>query len=209
MIERIKRSWPENRNDQRKIAVLITLGLCALALWIRAWVLPGPATAVGANLEDQPNVLREMSQQIERVYDQLQKREVILPTPPDQVRDVFTLSPDLVPQSKQPTHVVQLPPKLDPSHVETEEEVARRERRELVRSIQEEVSQFRLRSTVVGRTTAAVIEVVRNRNSRPVVLLPGQKIQGFMLLEVSSNSVLLEKQGIVLELHVEQPVIQQ
>ena len=122
MIKRIKQYWPDERREQRKVIVLALLGFFALTLWIRAWALPGPTTASGANPDEQPNTLREMSQQIERVYERLQKREITLPAPPKQVRDVFALSPDLVPPNQQLTAVVKQPPKLDPDHVETEEE---------------------------------------------------------------------------------------
>ncbi|MFG0257552.1 MAG: hypothetical protein ACF8GE_06590 [Phycisphaerales bacterium JB043] len=208
MLSKIREIWPETRGDQRKVMLLIALGLMALVLWGRAWVFPGPKVAAGAEDTEQPNMLRQLSQQIEKVYVQMQRREVLLPVPPDQVRDVFAISPDLVPPNMDPDPVVQVIPKSDMDPVESDEERVRRERQALVRSIQEEASQLRLRSTMVGKTTAAVIEVVRSRQSRPVVLLPGQDIQGFMLVEVSSASVLLEKQGIVIELHVEQPGIQ-
>jgi hypothetical protein len=208
MNDLFKQYWPEDKREQRKMLVLMTLGGLALLLWSRAWLLPGPMATAGAS-EDQPNMLRELSHQIERVYVQLQKREVLLPPPPKSVRDVFSLSPDLVPQIEEPVRVGQVRPKSTPNPVESQEDRARRERKELVHSIQEEASYLRLRSTMVGRTTAAVIEIVRRRQSRPVVLLPGQDIEGFMLLEVSFSSALLEKQGIVIELQVEQLSIQQ
>ncbi|MHC4975290.1 MAG: hypothetical protein ACYTF7_01640 [Planctomycetota bacterium] len=208
MLARLRESWPESRREQRKLSVLLALGALALVLWARAWVIPGPDVASGAADVNQPNMLRELSDQIERVYVRMQKREVRMPDPPVRVRDVFAISPDLVPPEVDPEPVVQVAPKSTTEPVESEDERVRRERQALVRSVQEEASQLRLRSTMVGKTTAAVIEVVRSRQSRPVVLLPGQSIEGFMLLEVSSSSVLLEKQGIVIELQVEQPGIQ-
>ena len=66
-----------------------------------------------------------------------------------------------------------------------------------------ELSQLRLRGTLLGSSPTAVLETVSDRKSH--VLRPGQEFAGFTLVEIGSASVTLEKEGFTVELERARP----
>ncbi len=121
------------------------------------------------------------------------------------MRDLFALS-GAFPRPEAPKVTTpQLSPKSPPSSDETEASRLERERLARIEKVRTEAGRLRLRSTIVGQRPAAVIEVTGAGRPRSVVLRMGQLVEGFELVEIRTNSVLLIKDEIPVELTLEFP----
>jgi hypothetical protein len=58
---------------------------------------------------------------------------------------------------------------------------------------------------MVGSRLAAVIEATVERQTTSHVLRPGQSVEGFVLVEVHTDRVLLEKEGVMVEMFIQTP----
>jgi hypothetical protein len=66
--------------------------------------------------------------------------------------------------------------------------------------VMKEAASLRLRGSLIGSTPMAVIEVTGKRADKGNVVRPGQVVEGFTLIEVHSTGVVLEKDGVRVEL---------
>ncbi len=120
-----------------------------------------------------------------------------IPVSPRLSRDLFAVDPREFPPPVQAAVVTREPPKTTQREIEEPEQNADEEWALLEKRVAKESEVLRLGSVMVGRSPLAVIETTRGRRS---VLRIGGVIEGFTLLEVTTDSVLLEKDGVKVRL---------
>ncbi len=114
---------------------------------------------------------------------------------PDATRDIFALDPEKFPEPAQPEQSAEVTPKSDAPNVEAESAESLAERKVL-----EEADHLRLKSTILGSNPIAVIESPQKGKTRSVVLGVGDEVDGFTVIEIQRFSVLIEKNGVRVEL---------
>ena len=211
MNERLQTLWIELTADRRKAAMLGGLLVVAAGLWLRYGLqATGPSKASAATAESIPAnesavALDSAFAELTRVRERLASEVRVIRRPRYSDRDVFTLHPDHFPPPLETEISGQEDPKSPVVFVETPEERAARERESRIRRVRQEADQLRLRSVMVGSTLAAVIEATVERKTTSHVLRPGQSVEGFVLVEVHTDRVLLEKEGVMVEMFIQTP----
>lgn len=205
MKEKLYEVWLHLTADKKRAGVLLVLVIVLVVLGARALLsTAGPSRARASNEPESQVTLRE------QINDRFARTLASIGTgnggtfvelrPVGRLeRNLFALDPEHFPdasQTEQPD--ANADGAVAPSQQKVDETpdggVSVEER------VLEESSSFKLRSTLVGRTPIAVIEIADGHGKRRVVLSPGQSIEGFELREVRSNAVVLEKQGVRVEL---------
>jgi hypothetical protein len=176
-------------------------------MWIRAAVeRPDPALASappGAGLADASSAPPGGARP-ENSQPSPQRAVVLIPRTRRLERDLF--APDAVryprPSQTDPDGLI------DPKSAGGSDDIppvdAEALREAAVRAVRAEASRLRLRSTMVGSVPIAVIET-DERGAERAVLRPGDHYAGFLLVEVSSRSVIVEKNGVRVELSISLP----
>jgi len=184
-------------SDKRKASALAALMLVLVVLGVKQadLALPSSATAEPGDGSGLAGLVTESS------LDELGFRGPIIraPRPEPTERDLFRLDPAFFPKPSQTAPSDPEPPKsaARPAEVPVDTGLAERALRERVLS---ESAALRLKSVMMGRQPIAVIQ--SNAGARPetVMLRPGETVNGFELIEVKANTVVLEKQGVTIEL---------
>jgi len=128
------------------------------------------------------------------------RMSIELPALPDGTRDIFALNPEKFPEPAQPDQSAEVPPKSDASMDESVEARALSEQQLAERGVRQEAERLRLKSTILGSNPIAVIEAPQKGKTRSVVLGVGDELDGFKLIEIQRFSVLIEKNGVRVEL---------
>ncbi|MFG0274665.1 MAG: hypothetical protein ACF8QF_06380 [Phycisphaerales bacterium] len=211
MRDRIEQAKEAIAADPKKSAVLGALALVAAVMWMRSgFTMARPSSAsasqtTGSEASRAGAVLASTASEIASVRERLRRREVTLPSPEGGMRDLFALS-GAFPRPEAPKVTTpQLSPKSPPTSDETEAARMERERLARIDQVRTEAGRLRLRSTMVGQRPVAVIEVSGAGRPRSVVLRMGQAVDGFELVEIRTNGVLLIKDEIPVELTLEFP----
>lgn len=124
---------------------------------------------------------------------------------PKATRDIFALDPARFPKPALPEQSAEVGPKSDTPLVEASGVAALSERERIEKQVLEEASTLRLRSTLLGVSPIAVIELVGKSKTRSVVLKVGDVHNGFQLVEVQAHSITLEKEGVRVDLTLTLP----
>lgn len=117
-------------------------------------------------------------------------------------RDLFSFDPEFFPEPEQPAEEPKAGGEPAKSAGEADEggkDSEAAQRSELARRVLAESERFRLKSTLLGRTPMAVIQDAKG-SGRSEVVRPGERIGGFELVGVHAHGVVLEKDGVRVEL---------
>ena len=173
MSPRIRRLMRRLTADKRKLGVMLGLAAVSLLLWGRLILKDVPRT-VSAN--DWAAASSDpFGGPRETVY---------LDLPPDLKRNLFVFDPKPYKRTKSEEDDPDGPKTQDPAA----DESARRA------AIVKDARELRLASVVSGSKPHAMIN--------GLLVMPGQKIEGFTLLQVSERTVMLEKDGIRIRLRM-------
>ncbi|MBN8644769.1 MAG: hypothetical protein J0L61_05945 [Planctomycetes bacterium] len=190
------------RADPKRAGVLGVLAVVLTVVSVRAMIAGGPSRASAASKDGTARTTAEALAAGAGVAAALEKRTgriVTAPTPPAELRDVFRLDAAAFPQPSQvKAETSQVAEKSGVAVAENPEEAALRERAALEARVAKEASLLRLRGTLLGSNPTAVIETPADRRS--VVVTPGQEVLGFTLIEVKASGVVLEKEGVRVEI---------
>jgi hypothetical protein len=194
------------KDDPKRAGVLCLLAGVLVIVGVRAaFFTGGPKKASASSKGDalassSSEAVRAGANAAAAVVEKSRGEIVVLPEAPTTLRDVFQIDQSIFPLpvvEKTAGKQGEVAPKSAPVIAETPEEAARKARIELELRVEKEASGLRLRGTLMGSNPTAVIETASDRKS--FVLTPGQEIVGFTLVEVTSSSVTLEKEGITVE----------
>ncbi len=207
MRRRMTELWILITSDKRKAIALIVLAALAGIMWIHAAAQgPEPALASPAGGEqptgDAPAGARGVRP--ENGGTAAPRAVVFIPPPRPLRRDLF--APDAVryPRPSQTDPGGPIDPKSPGGSDDIPLVDAEAQRAAAVRAVRAEAARLRLRSTMVGSVPIAVIET-DERGAERAVLRPGDRYAGFLLVEVSSRSVIVEKNGVRVELSISLP----
>jgi hypothetical protein len=180
---------------------MLSLGVLAVAFLImfgRNVIAPGLRSASAATAD------RPASQQAGLAANEPAsggKREtVVCATPPPFGRDVFAFDRDHFPLPNTDDESRAIEPKS--SHLPDEDTQGSAEptREQIEAGVREEARALELRSLIVGGTPLAVIEVTGGASRGRHVLEAGESLLGFRIVEVRKGSVVIEKDGVSVEL---------
>lgn len=147
----------------------------------------------------------KVDEQVAAVGSGGERTAIKLKALPDTARDIFALNPEKFPEPVRPEQSAHEQPKSDAGNVEAEvvETLSEQELNE--RMVRGEAAKLRLRSTILGASPIMVIEAASNKKTRSVVLGVGDEVDGFSVIEIRRFSVLIEKNGVRVELTRELP----
>lgn len=188
--------------NQKRSALLAGLLVVAVVLWIRLAMGGGASTPAPAKAQ------QRSGGRAQRAADPIDRKPLAQPTELPALapltRDLFRLSPAELARSSQTERSSSAGAKSPASPVENplgaRDEKAEREAME--RLLREEVARLTLRSVVLGANPVAVIEGAGGGRDKPVVLRPGQMIDGFELIEIRQREVALRKNGMTVTLAI-------
>ncbi len=193
------RLWVMVTADRRKAIALGALLAVGGILWVRAMIVTGGRSSGAARAQRTSTVASEGGASGNKGASETsrEQRIVHLPAIAPLERDLFALSDSHFPPSAQTEPSVEQPPK---SLTGTDDSLGSEQQ------VREEASRLRLRSTIVGGAPMAVIEIRgAGRTSEAKVLRPGESVEGFILIEVRRDLVVLEKQGVRVEVGAPAP----
>lgn len=190
------------KSDSRRAGVLGLLIVTLFVLAVRAVWFRGPTSAQAAARQAAAQSSSEaVAKGVSAAAVVGQRRRgpiVVLEAPAEAVRDLFLLDPARFPPPVNSEAAVPVGPKSIAGIADDPEAAARRARLDLEVRTAQDAERLRLRGTLMGNSPTAVIENPLDRRS--VVLTPGQLVAGFTLVEVRAGSVLLERDGVRVEL---------
>lgn len=171
--------------DRRKLAAMTCLLAVALLLWGRLLLKDVPRTAVAkpgervaASVEGGAAVAP-----VKAVADKNARPVVTVAMYPAPQRDLFAFDPRYFPMADVPQGNTSL---VDKSPDKLTDDSFKQQQLQLL--VQSQAKALKLQSTLLGGTSRAMI----NGN----LLEVGQTIQGFLLKEVRSRAVVIEKDGV-------------
>ncbi len=200
--------WVRVTSDRRKASVLGALLIIAGGMWLRTMLIADNAprkARASVNSKIASIDAGEGSGNSIGDREKSKRLRIEIPAPPALDRDLFALSARYFSLSSQTEAPAQEPPKSAQGTVENPHEQELLRQQALVRRINEEAAELRLRSTIVGANPFAVIESGASGKSSGMVVGLGGTIRGFQLVEVRSRSVVLEKSGVQVELGLPLP----
>lgn len=199
--------WVIVTADRRKATTLLVLLLLLAGMSVRTALFSGPSRSEAA-MSDRVSQVNSLAAAgkgaVSRTLASLSSpgHDVVrVPSCPRLVRNLFAIEDAYFPPPVKATRAkparTESAPARPQAPIETADEV--RARREA--SITDEARAIQLKSVVVGGSPMAVFEIPGSRGKRTVVSR-GQTIEGFTLIEVSSNSVVLEKESVRVRLEL-------
>ncbi len=193
--------WIAASSDPRKLGILGALLVVALGLWGRAALMQSGPSEAEASRKGSASSSASSAKGGEHSSEKAGPTRVVTLPPIEPLgRDLFAVSEELIPQPSQPEAKASGAPKPSPSNDDKPMDL---EQLRIAR-IMERASGLRLRSTIVGGEPIAVIEQVGRRSQGRVVRL-GEQIAGFSLVKVDAGRVVLEQDGVRVELAQQRP----
>jgi len=184
--------------DRRKAAILLALLVFLGGIAIRSVLNVGPHATEAADSESSIEDPTELGgSAITRTLAALERvrgeKYTVVRVAPHLSRNIFDVDDAYFPPPaqvviKSTTDYVTPPPQIEPVKPTADEQWAL-----TVAQIRVEARRLTLRSVIVGKHPLAVIEEPGGGRS---VLEPGKIIRGFRLVEVKSDAVLLDKEGV-------------
>lgn len=194
------------KDDPKRAGILCVLAGVLVVVGVRALVFTGGPKRASASSKSEAlaasssEAVKAGANAAASVVEKSRGDIITLPAAPRTLRNVFEIDQSLFPlpvPKETGRSQGEVAAKSAPVIAETPEEAERRLLSELTARIEKEASALRLRSTLLGNNPTAVIETASDRKS--FVLTPGQEIVGFTLVEVLQGGVVLEKEGIRIE----------
>jgi len=190
--------------EKKKAGILSVLLLLLVAVGVRSTMQAGPSKARAATASQERRAAAAAAAESAGSGNTARRAKppITVERPRPLRRDLFLLNEAYFPLPSQTEPPAGMPPKSGSSNVEApvrnpagpakEDTVAER--------VRKESGSLRLRGTLIGSTPMAVIEVTGKRADKGNVVRPGQVVEGFTLIEVQSTGVVLEKDGVRVEL---------
>lgn len=219
MKRRLSEMWLLVTADRKRAAILGTLLLVLTGVGAKMFLFDGPRRARASNADatsEKSGADRKASgkssssgQQGSRTnaaeYGAPERRTVIPAA--NVVRDLFALNDErFKPLQTEPSDKgAGLAGKSQTGSVEKETSAPVSEAEVIRQRVLEEASHLRLRSILLGSRPAAVIESSGGKKGSSMVVAVGQTIDGFSLVSIGSEGVVVEKDGVQVQLHRELP----
>lgn len=197
--------WITLTADKRKAAILGAMLIVLVGFSARSILKSGPSPARAsssnsASSRPGANATDAVSRTLAAIDEQRKGPYINIPHAETPSRNLFALSSTHFPEPAQPEQPDKgVTPAVTPP-VKIVDGGPRNQPPSTEQRVRQEAADLRLRSTLVGATPLAVIEYGGGRNSNRVVLSPGHTVLGFILIEVRSHAVLIEKEGVRVEL---------
>ncbi len=197
------------KDDPKRALVLCTLGAVLVVVSARAVFLTSGPKRAAANATKDPGAqtsseaLRAGALVAAALAERSRGDIVRLPPAPKELRDVFQIDQAVFPPPAPTPVPGAVAEKSAPGIAESPEQAALRLRAETEQRVRAESRELRLRGTLLGSSPTAVLETVSERKS--FVLRPGQEIAGFTLVEIGSSTVIVEKEGLRVEIERARP----
>lgn len=221
MKARAMEAWVALTSDKRRAGVLGGLVLVALVMWARAALVSssddggaGPAKASasagseGAAPNASGNAAPSGGAPAADALSTPDQGAVQLPPVPPLARDLFAYSREYFPEPVQTDSTAQEDPKSAPAQVEIssdEEEPEETEDEQALLVRADAARWLRLRSLMLGKEPVAVIESTAPKDPRSSVIRVGESIAGFTLVSVAARTVMVERDGVQVELTLPTP----
>ena len=195
MKQRLAEIWILVTDDKKKAGMLAGLVVVLFFMGVRGLLVgePDSASAVGTA----PSGLDQLlGGSLASTYSDLAGPDgaglVAVPRPGRVTRDLFAIDEAYFPQTVQPEPSTPSGDKLGSGSSETEGVGPAESALSPEEKIAEEASAFELRSTLVGENPVAILV----SGSEQHVVSQGDTVDGFLIVEIRSHEVLLEKDGI-------------
>ena len=204
MKRKVQEFWVLAREEKQKLGVLVVLFAVLGGLGVRTLVSGGPRSASasegGAEAAKSTTDLA-----IEKLNAERSGTFIRTVRPERLERNLFSLDGRFFPEAAQPLQVDEVEVSAVTVEVQSVDEPAVTRGPTLAELIEEEADRLRLRSTMVGSNAIAVIEIDSGSGGERLVLGVGQLIEGFRVEEIRATIVVLEKQGVRVELRLVLP----
>jgi hypothetical protein len=204
VIRKLQELWVLAREEKQKLGVLVVLFSVLGGLGVRTFVSGGPRSAVASNSETKEEK-SSTDLAIEKINSERSRTFIRTVRPGRLDRNLFSLDVRFFPEAAQPSQVEEVRVSVVTEGVQTVDEPAVPSGPTLAELILEEADHLKLRSTLVGSNAIAVIELGGGGKGERMVLGVGQTIEGFRVEEIRSTIVVLEKQGVRVELRLALP----
>jgi len=200
MKQRFAEIWILVTDDKKKAGVLGGLFLLLFFMGIRGFITKSPASASASTGSQIDGAVGDaLSGSTIRTLVSIDgiggSRVISIEEPRPVNRDLFEISEKHFPQTVQTDQLPNDGGKSDPRTADTEGVGPSEAVRSPEERIAEEASVLELRSTLVGENPVAIIVSGSARH----VVSHGDSVDGFVVIEIRSHSVLLEKEGISVE----------
>lgn len=188
--------------ERKKAATLGTLLVLLALVGVRGWLKMSPRTGRAAQATDAPAMSslasagRNAVDRAKAFDDALRPgRTISVSRSPRLTRDLFIPDPAYFPLPTQPTEPEALnaapPPEPVESPAENADDDAKRREAQLV----QETAGWRLSSVVLGHQPTAVVET-DGPSGRACVVRVGQSVRDWAVIEITSSTVVFEKESI-------------
>lgn len=207
MKRRMTELWLLATQDKKKLVVLC--GLLGVLVFIggRRAIEAGPSRAKAALPTTSDEVVAELERASAVTEDDLGPGGPIIEVPmlASGDRDLFRFNETYFPRPIDPNATGEVVPKSPGDQDETPSVDVRSVQEMLAERVRKESDSIRLTGTMVGSKPIAVLETGKGRSRTSEVLRPGDSMLGFVLIEVRSHSVVVEKEGVRVELRRQLP----
>lgn len=208
MKRKLRELWVVVTDDRRKATALAALLLVLAVMGVKTMVDgAGPRGSRAALKGDSASSVADAGQDaVTRTMAALgggpASRVISLAPTPRLSRNLFALDESHFPLPVQTEPLRTSPKTSTDATVEARPENADEVKARVIARVEEQAKSLRLRSTLLGQSPIAVIESKgRERN----VVRIGQVVDGFTLVEVATNSVLLEMESVRVRLTLARP----
>lgn len=216
MNRRIREAVVMVKSDPKRASVLgalllVLVGMSARAYWklgpagviARGTTSSAPGTDGAAPKADSAAAIRELARTAGVVVPEAMQKDlapiIALTTPPPLNRDLFRLNAAVFPPPVPVATESRVAPKSQPEKADQSPRIpAPVPEIPLEERITRESQRLKVRSTLVGAHPLAVFEIAGER--RTSMVLPGQSVAGFVLVKVTATGVVVEKEGVQIEL---------
>jgi len=186
--------------NPRQAALLGTLALIAVGMWLRVMATGRPAAKVIASQTQTAASLKDSARRASaQEVDVAQKPPLRIPAPAPLTRDLFRKTPAELALSDQTDQRPADEAKSQGPRVENPEQSDSADEQALARLVREEAARLTVRSIVLGANPVAVIENAGSQ-ARPVVVRQGQSVGGFTVLRIEQGAVMVRKDGVTIRL---------
>lgn len=190
--------------DRKKFTVLAILLIVFVGFGVRTLTSGGPRSVKAGARTAEKSSKASKSKQSDSSTGARRTRhgpEIKIPLPPSLTRNLFAFNESYFPDPAQTDSSADSAPKSGTANVEAPSQApAPKPGDSLEARVGKEAERLRLRGTLLGANPMAVIEAGAGRERSRSVVRPGDEVEGFKLIEVRATEVVIEKDGIRVEL---------
>ncbi len=203
-MRKLQELWILAREEKKKLGVLVVLFAVLSGVGVRAFVSGGPRSAAAsvAGAEGEQDGVAKTNQELNA---ERSGAFITSPRAASLVRNLFALDERFFPEPVQPSQVDEDAGAVVTVVVQSVDDPAEAEEPSLVELIEEESRRLKLSSTLTGSNPIAVIEMAGGGKDEREVVGLGHEVMGFRVVEIRSTVVVLEKQGVRVELRLALP----